>query len=218
MTTWAQLLGEVQTELKDLEGKKFPKETIYIYLKDAISDYSQFFPLRVIREQLVYDADVEAFTLPENILTDIQVESPRDRFIERRIVRPGVRFSMTATPTLYWIEGGYLFLNSKSIDEAEVLLTYDALHGLPANADDDDYNLTVPSRDDELIRLYLRAKVSGQVRQHQATLDRFRVGGGKRTDNPMEPETGNLWDEYDMKVATRTPAGTVYLWRPGRKL
>ena len=99
----------------------------------------------------------------------------------------------------------------------DVYLTYEARHTLPADEDDTTFLLSVPESDEELIRLYVKAKISEQTRTKQATLDRFKQGSGRRDDNPLEPEVGDLMGEYRMKIAERTSGGIILLFRPGRR-
>ena len=95
-------------------------------------------------------------------------------------------------------------------------MTYDARHVIPAASDDTAALLTIPEDDEELIRLYVKAKATEQIRTQQASLDRFKPGSGSRDDNPMTPETGNLMQEYRNKIAERIKGGTIMLYRPGR--
>ncbi len=46
--------------------------------------------------------------------------------------------------------------------------------------------------DEELIRLYVKAKATEQIRTQQSSLDRFKPGNGGRDDNPMNPEVRDL--------------------------
>ena len=107
-----------------------------------------------------------------------------------------------------------MYLNGDPLDGYDVLLSYDAFHDTPATKDAV-FTLTVPTADEELLRLYVRAKAYGQTRSVQSSLDRFKLGAGRRDDNPLEPEFGNLMDEYQAKIAERYPGGVVKLYRPG---
>lgn len=216
MTTWADILSETRIELKDTGSNlKYADTLLYIYVKDALRDYSQHFP---IKQRLELVAASGACTLPADFMNDITVENPEDSFLERRMARPGVRFKTTGqTPTRYHIQDGELHFNSSLPDGASVWLTYEARHPVPSAADDLTFVLTVPEDDEELIRLYMRAKALGQTRSSQSSLDRFKPGG-RRDDNPLRPEVTNLMDEYYAKVAERFGGGVVLLYRPGRRL
>ncbi len=50
MTTWAQLLADIRIDLKDTgTTPRWSDAALYLYAKDAIRDYSSYFPLRVTR-------------------------------------------------------------------------------------------------------------------------------------------------------------------------
>jgi hypothetical protein len=215
MSTWATLLADIRTDLKDagLSTPKWDNNSLYLYAKDAIRDYSVHFPKRVDRLELVLTNG--AYPLPSDFIQDVYVECPAGVFLERRQDRPGVRFSNAARPTVYYIDSGQLKLNSTTTEE--VLLTYDALHPVPTSADDSAFALTIPLVDEELIRLYVKAKATEQIRTQQANLDRFKLGTGKRDDNPLEPEMEDLMGLYRYKIAERTSGGVILLFRPGRR-
>lgn len=104
-------------------------------------------------------------------------------------------------------------------DTDTVLLTYAGMHTTPADVNDDTSDITIPDVDLELPRLYVQAKVYGQMRSKQSSLDRFKTrvsSGNTREDNPLGPEVETIMDEYYAKIAERIPGGTVRLSRPGR--
>jgi hypothetical protein len=214
MSTWANLLADIRTDLKDTGTvQKFTNGVLYLATKDAIRDYSWHFPRYVYRELL--EPENGTYPLPENFIQAVDVECPQDTFLEERQVRPGVRFTSSTTPSLYMIEGSTLRLNAETTEN--VYLTFEARHTLPANEDDTTFVLSVPESDEELIRLYVKAKITEQTRTKQATLDRFKQGSGRRDDNPLEPEVGDLMGEYRMKIAERSSGGIILLFRPGRR-
>jgi len=214
MTTWASLLSDIRVDLKDTAAtKRWPDETLYVYLKDAIRDYSLYFPLRVSRATLLLDG--VSYPLPADYLGGPTVECPLNHYLEERMERPGVRYSAAGRPTTFYTAGGRLFLDSAPQDGDQVFLSYDARHPIPESPADADFLLTVPEMDEELLRIYIKAKANGQVRGQQSNLDRFKLGSGNRDDNPLEPEVGNLMEEYHLKIAARFPGGVVKLWRPG---
>ena len=78
------------------------------------------------------------------------------------------------------------------------------------------FELTVPDIDIELIRLFVRGRLFTKMRGKQASLDRFKVGGGKRDDNPISDEVEDLMRDYRDAIATRYRGGAVNLYRLGR--
>lgn len=209
METWRSLLADIRADLQDLsENPRYSNQLLWTYAKDAIRDYSLWFPLRVDRLGLV---PVEGkYPLPQNYVEDIQVECPVDTLLERRRDRPGARYA--ASPHYYAIQGGNLYIAGSP---SGVFLTYLAAHPVPASDVDLDFVLTVPDTDIELIRLYVKAKIQALTRGRQANLDRFK-SNGQRDDNPLAPETLSLMDEYEKKIAERIPGGSVTLYRVGR--
>lgn len=212
MATWATILAEIRAELKDAgTTKKWSDDLLYLYFKDAIKDYSMHFPSRKYRVTMTLSNGY--CTLPSDYLGAPQVESPQDRYLEERIARPGSRYPAYYPPTSFYIEGTKLYFNGVPSDT--ILLSYDAMYPFPSSKDDTTFTVTIPNADEELLRLYVRAKAYGQTRSVQSSLDRFKLGSGSRDDNPLEPEFGNLMDEYNAKVAERYPGGVVRLYRPG---
>jgi hypothetical protein len=213
MTTWAELLSDARNDLMDTGATpRWSNEVLYLYTKDGIRDYSLWFPKRIDRLEVFPSGD--AYPLPVNYIQDIHVECPKDKYLERREVRPGSRRPTRTSVTSYYLQGGSLYLNSP-LPDTPIYLTYFATHPVPASKDDDDFVLTVPDADIELLRLFLRAKTYGQMRGKQAALDRFKPAG-KRDDNPLEPETDDLWAMYYRRIAERISGGVINLYRLGR--
>ena len=217
MTTWAQLLADIRTDLKDQSATspKWSDATLYLYTKDAIRDYSTHFPMRVDRAAVTINED-GSYTLPTNLLRIVEVEYPENTYLEHRQSRPGVTYqpAFSTAPKTYSVYGGRLILDGSPTDP--VLLTYEARHAIPADASDDTMELTVPEDDEELIRLYVCAKAVEQLRAQQSSLDRFKPGSGARDDNPLLPESRALMHEYRYKVSIRIGGGTIKLYRTGR--
>jgi len=94
-------------------------------------------------------------------------------------------------------------------------LTYLAAHPAPDDEFDDTHVFTLPANDEELIRLYVRAKCYEQTRSRQSNLDRFEERRS-RQDNPLTPEVENLMDEYHRKLQERVGGRSITLNRPGR--
>jgi hypothetical protein len=226
--TWSEFLAEMRSDLQD-EGttQRWSDKMLYIYTKDGIRDYSTWFPKRVDRLVLTLSPDGQSYPLPVDYIEDISVECPIDTFLERRATRPGLRYRNTPRPFSYYVSGGGLYISApadnawlqnlfSSPAEVTVNLTYFSSHPVPASEADTTFALTIPDADVELIRLYIKAKVYSQMRGKQAALDRFKLGTGKRDDNPLLPEVDDLMAEYHRGIAERLPGGCIYLYRPGR--
>jgi hypothetical protein len=210
MTTWAQLLADIRTDIKDTVAvKKFSDAALYLYTKDAIRDYSQYFPQRC---SATLTATAGAYTLPVDYVGGEEVECPEGSFLEKRFARPGYKYTVTGEPTAYYLEGGALTLNGTPAVGSTVVLTYDSIHPLPSAETDLTFTFTFPMGDEELIRLYVKAKTAEQLRTNQASLDRFKMGSGARDDNPLNPEVRDLMMDYRMKIAERFGGGVVYLY------
>lgn len=217
---WGDLRDAVREDLQDTsENPKYSDELLFTYLNDALADYSQWFPLRVDAATLSGSA-LGPYTLPADFVSDIWVECPADRFLERRRPRPGIRYPrQSGKPFHYYLQGGSLYLNGSPLTGETVLMTYEALHPQPDTHDDDDHVITVPTADLELIRIYIKAKVMERVRTRQAALDRFKNradSGSDRQDNPLLPEVEEVYEDYYRKISQRLGGGTIRLYRPGR--
>lgn len=207
------LLDQIREDLQDTSATpRHSDSRLVMYLRDALLDYSQFFPYRQSAE---LEGSSSTFELPDNFLSDISVESPRGYFLERRPTRPGVRYlDLNNRPLWYYIEGDSLYTVGYPSDP--VYLTYNSLHTLPQDEGDISWVCTVPEKDHELLRLFVQAKIYGIMRGKQSNLDRFKLGSGKRDDNPLEPEVYGLMEEYYRKIALRQKVGAIYLHRTGR--
>lgn len=216
MSTWLALRTDIRTDLEDTgTTKKWTDEVLYVYTKDAVRDYSMFFPLKCIREVLVLNTPKTAFVVPSDYMGGAIVECPLDRFLEERFATSGNTYNSVRPATTFAIVGGLLYINGDPLTSS-VYLSYDARHPVPANAADDAYAMTIPTDDEELIRIYVKAKIYGQTRTLASSLDRFKLGTGARDDNPLRPEVSNLMDEYHAKINERFTGGVIKLYRPGR--
>jgi len=220
MTTWLTLRTAIRDELKDTTVDKYrwSDDLLFLYVKDALNDYSLWFPDREDRLTLVKH-DSGYYTLPDDYVETIYVECPQDRYLEQRRPKPGVRYPSRegSKPFFYHIQGGKLYLGASSSED--VLLTYNKVHGAPASIDDDAHIFTVPVSDEELIRLFILAKCYGYLRSRQSALDRFKdrsQSGSSRQDNPLNPEVEDLMKEYYRKLYDRVGGGTIQLYRSGR--
>ena len=211
METWGTLLADIRADLQDTSEKpRWANDTFYVYAKDALRDYSLWFPRRIDRMELT---SLEGkYPLPNDFIEDIQVECPLNTLLERRLDRPGVKYRRNNL--YYFIQGGSLYLAGTPLGE-RVYLTYLASHPVPGSSAEMDFVLTVPDADIELVRLYVKAKIYGIMRGKTATLDRYKPVGD-RQDNPLQPETDDLWSEYYAKIAQRIPGGVISLYRVGR--
>ncbi len=217
---WGEMKAAIRADLKDTGATpKWPDSDLYVFWLDAVRDYSQWFPYVPTRLAMTGDG-TGPYALPADYMDVIFVEVPENRFLEERTPRPGVRYpSQSGKPFHWYLLGSNLMLDVAPLDADEVLLTYKAVHAIPDSVNDDTATLTIPDIDHELPRLYVQAKVYGQMRQRQASLDRFKTkvtAGNTRKDNPLGPEVLTIMDEYYAKIAERIPGGTVRLSRPGR--
>jgi hypothetical protein len=217
---WGDMLAMLRNDLQDSGATpRWSDEELYNYWLDAVRDYSLWFPYVPDRNQLS-GSGTGPYTLPSDFVRVIWLEVPENRFLEERSPRPGVRFpSQSGRPFYWYLLGGSLYLDVAPLDTDQVLLTYGALHTTPSDVNDDTNDITIPNADLELPRLYVQAKVYGQMRQKQSSLDRFKTqvsSGNTRTDNPLGPEVKSIMDEYYSKIAERIPGGSVRLNRPGR--
>lgn len=217
---WGEAKAAIRADLKDTSSTpKWPDSDLYIFWLDAVRDYSLWFPYIPSRLTMT-GSGTGPYVLPSDFLNVLFVEVPEHRFLEERTPRPGVRYPSQSGKPFYWyLLGSNLTLDVAPYGADEVLLTYEALHAIPASVNDDTANITIKDLDLELPRLYVQAKAYGQMRQRQASLDRFKTkvtAGSTRQDNPLGPEVETIMNEYYAKIAERIPGGAVRLSRPGR--
>ena len=209
---WGAFLSDVRSDLQDTGANpRWSDDLLYLYAKDGIRSYSLWFPKRADRVRISRQG--ECYPLPADYIETIYVECPAETYLEERRVRPGTRLNSSSTVTSYFIQGGSVYLNSPTGED--ILLTYHAAHPVPAGKDDLPFEITVPDTDIELLRLFVKAKAYGQMRDRQAALDRFKPTG-KRDDNPLEPEVEDLMGAYYRGIAERIPGGVIVLYRMGR--
>lgn len=214
MTTWGDLLADIRTDLKDTSASpRWSSDTLFLYAKDAIRAYSADLPKLVYREALA--ASNGSFPLPGSFIAVISVESAEGETLEKLDIRPGVSRRLPTRATRFFTAGGRLYLDLPPANGDTVLLTYQAVHDLPTSKDDLAMALSVPTEDEELIRLYVRAKAIEQMRTAQSGLDRFKPGSGDRDDNPLAPEFHNLMAEFNRRIAMKL-GGIVQLYSPRR--
>lgn len=217
---WGEMKAAIRTDLKDTgTTPKWADSELYVFWLDAVRDYSMWFPYIPDRFTMS-GSGTGPYPLPSDYMDVIFVEVPEHRFLEERSPRPGVRYpSQSGKPFHWYLLGSNLMLDVAPYDADAVLLTYKAIHSTPNSVNDDTSDITITDLDHELPRLYVQAKVYGQMRQRQASLDRFKTkvtAGSTREDNPLGPEVRTIMDEYYYKIAERIPGGAVRLSRPGR--
>lgn len=215
---WGDLLSELRINIEDTSATpKFSDKLLFTYLREAVSDYSQFLPLTYEDVELVQDPEnPKKFTLPVDFIDDISVSCPVGRYLEPRRGRLGTKVAVSSRPLFYHTDGNrYLYLDADPEGDA-AFLTYKALHLLPTSESDVAFIFTIPDANMELIKLYMEGKVNTKIRNTQARLDRFKIGAGERTDNPMAEEVEDFFDEYRKKLTQRIPASPVILYKPRR--
>jgi hypothetical protein len=228
---WGDLVSAVQTDLGDTTGAKYTASRLYGAMRSAVNDVSMYYPLRydhmtleVFKDPVTkLVSDPKKFVLPDDFIQEITVECPVNTFLSLRRDRPGFRRTPPQRPMQYYVDGVCLYLDADpngavaldGTSNIQVLLTYYGIHGMPDDADDTDFDLTVSARDLELVVIYIKAEMLESDRSKQSSLDRFKLGTGERTDNPIRPEVTDYWAEYHLKIAERS-GKTVFLERPRR--
>lgn len=214
MTTWGDLLAAIRIDLKDTSDKpRWSDDTLFLFAKDAVRVYSQDCPRYMFRTRLI--AENGTYPLPANFLSVSTVEVAEGEYLELFEPRPGRRLRTPSVPTKYFLAGGRLHLDLPPADGNAVLLSYKAGHDLPASKDDRSCVMSIPDEDEELIRLYIRARAVDQIRTSQASLDRFKAGSGDRDDNPLMPESRELMMEFRRRMAEKL-GGIITLTNGGR--
>lgn len=213
MSTWGSLLADIRNDLGDTgTTKRWDDDTLFLFARDAIREYSRVFPKITFRELIT--ASSGAFPLPTNLIGIVSVESSEGVYLDRFDPKPGYRVRIPSYATAYYRVGNQLYLNRAPADGDTLFLTYKAIHDLPTSKDDTEAVLSTPTEDEELIRLFVKAKVSEQMRLKQSSLDRFKPGSGDRDDNPLLPEHNELMREYQKRVAERL-GGVIHVHRAG---
>ena len=98
MTTWADLLLELRTDLDDTSATpKFSDNLLYLYAKDGIRDYSTWFPKRTDRTKITPTNG--AFSLPGDFVQDLFVECPLDTYLQKRLPLGGKIYPFSQSPS-----------------------------------------------------------------------------------------------------------------------
>ena len=211
---WGAFLTELRSELND-EGAtpKFSDDLLYTFLRDGIWAVSEWLPRDFGRVVLTAEeADPKKFALPADFIEEYLVEVPEDNALSMRFVRPGVRRSTSARPLFYWTNAGFLFLDAEPGANA-VLISYYGVHGIPAASDDLTFELTVPLRDVELLKIYILGRAYQRERSKQSMLDRFKLGTGDREDNPVSNEVNEFYVRFEKKMEERVGGKAIFLSR-----
>ena len=78
---------------------------LYVYLREAVADYSQYFPLTVDSVTLAQDTEnPRKFALPADFLEEISVCCPADHLLEPRRGRLGTRIVAGSRPLFYQVD------------------------------------------------------------------------------------------------------------------
>jgi hypothetical protein len=210
---WADFLSEVREELDDTSASpKWSDAILYTYTREALSDYSRHLPYKKYGVVLTRDvSNTKKYALPPDFMFEFSVESPAGKFLEPLRSRPGVLTQAGHRILFYRVEPPYLYVDAETSDD--LILGYGAYHLAPAGKDDSTFALTFPLEDAEIIKLYLEAKINSRIRNSQARLDRFKIGAGSRTDNPIANEVEDFFARYREKLAMRVTAQSVELSR-----
>lgn len=205
---WSEFLDEMRVDIQDTgPTPRVTDKALWMYAKDAVRDYSSWFPLRIDREGIPVSNG--AFPLPLRFIEEIHVEAPLDTHLRRHTPQPGSKYNAPSSAECYAIQGRGLYVPGPT--PGTVYLTYHATHPVPTSESDAEFEFTVPDGDIELIRLYVKARAFGMMRTRQATLDRFKPVGA-RDDNPLQPETENFMSEYHRGIAQRIRGGVITLY------
>lgn len=203
MTTWGGLLADIRSDIKDTGATpRWSDDILYLFAKDAINAYSLDFPLLSIRQELT--AANGKFDLPSNFIDAISAETAPGEYLKPLYPAIGLKIGSSQKATSFYISAGKLYLDIAPQDGDALLLSYFGKYDLPASKDDTTFELAVPPEDEELLRLFIKAKIAEQMRLQQSNLDRFKPSSGARDDNPMLPEHNELMREYKERVAERT--------------
>lgn len=214
MITWGTLLSNIRLDLKDppSDKPKWTDEMLYLFTCDAVRDYSKEVPLDKFR--VVLTAQGGTYTIPSDFIVDNTVELEAGYYLEKAVDRPGIRVQTPTKATQYRLVGGKVYIEPSPADGSTILFSYGASHTTPDDASDSDGEISVAIQDEELLRLYVKAKAIEQFRTAQSNLDKFKPAGD-RSDNPLFEEYDLLMKAYREKLAERS-GGLIILYKPGR--
>jgi hypothetical protein len=214
---WSEFLAELRHEIGDTGATpRFSDKLLWSYTRDALTDISRYPALARRFDGVLLAVDTQnnrKYALPSDFISEITVECPEGTCLEPRRPQLGRTFKPGVRLFSYYVDGAFMYLNAPA-GVSPVKISYYGLHLFPTSETDVDFVFTVPSRDMELLRLYVTGRVFAWIRQQQSKLDRFKVSGGARDDNPLFPETMTNERTYEIALAERLPAGAVMLYRP----
>ena len=212
MSTWSSLFADIRNDLNDTSATpRWTDTLLLLFAKDAVRIYSVNLPRLVYREEI--SAKDGSFELPAGVLSIVAVETQEGVYLGRFQPKPGKRVRAPGAANAYFTDGRKLYLNVAPVDENTLLLTYRAYYSVPTVVASTTES-GIPPEDEELIRLYVKAKISEQMRLGQSSLDRFKPAGN-RDDNPLLPEHNELMAEFHTRIAQRL-GGVIPLNRGGR--
>jgi len=218
---WSELLTELRFDNNDAgAAPRFSDYVMWRYVRDAVIDISRYPALSLRKDDVVLAQDIATktkFSLPADFVSEVAVQCPVGTFLEPRQARPGVTLSSSTRVQFYRVDGERLYLNADPGTNS-VTLSYYATHPFPTSETDISFLFTIPDRNIELIGLYVKGRVNEWIRLQGSKLDRFKISGGARDDNPMLVETKSNEKTYAEAIRERIPARSVNLYRPRRRL
>jgi hypothetical protein len=217
MSTWSSIFTDIRTDLSDTSTKpRWSDDLLLLFAKDAVRIYSINLPRLVYRQEI--SAQSGSFPLPAGTISIVSVETLEGVYLGRFEPKPGRKVRAPGVANAYFADGSNIYLNLAPSDGDKLLLTYRAYYSIPTSVtapkSGTESDSGIPAEDEELIRLYVKAKISEQMRLGQSSLDRFNPAGA-RDDNPLLPEYNELMSEFHMRIAQRL-GGVIPLNRKGR--
>jgi hypothetical protein len=219
MSTWSSIFSDLRTDLSDTTVKpRWSNDLLLLFAKDAVRIYSINLPRLVYRQEI--SAQSGSFSLPAGTISIVSVETTEGVYLSRFEPKPGRKVRAPGVANAYFADGSKIYLNVAPSDGDKLLLTYRAYYSTPTSTtppqQGQEPDSGIPPEDEELIRLYVKAKISEQMRLGQSSLDRFKPAGS-RDDNPLLPEHNELMAEFHTRIAQRL-GGVIQLNRRGRFL
>ncbi len=166
MTTLQNLIDAVEAELGDSGNATWAAADIEQWCRDAIADYSAYFP-RILTDEISTTADTRTYDLNSDFIEPMSVEYPTGEepvcYLSRR----------PYTHTDFWNEDGYydivarqddtdvndLYISTKPPASETITVLYQAMHD---NSLATSGTLTVPGRHHYILRAYARWKATEQ--------------------------------------------------------
>ena len=164
MTTLQNLIDAVEAELGDSGNATWAAADIEQWCRDAIADYSAYFP-RVVTDSISTTADVRVYDLAGDFVEPVSVEYPGGDgvYLKRR---PYI------DPDFWSLDGYYdvvsreddtdvneLYISTKPGTSETIVVLYQAAHDQSIATSG---TLTVPGKHHYLLRAYVRWKATEQ--------------------------------------------------------